>query len=257
MPIYTWTGSGWSPGTIYPSGGKLSGIRMGFNGGTGAVNSGSGTGLLTSVIIGNGTGATGTVQNTNATDGNNVGWATGTSNVFARAGWWSQSVGGASVLRKFNPTFTVRFRLFQAQTSSQGMMYFGFVNQSAQPAAGTSMLSTYLDTKIGVLFGFRPADTTFMIISNNAQTLATYTTAGTPNSSATDTSAHTLTLQITDSPAQINWWFDGVQMTSITDTTNNVPPSTTLLFPLAILEAQTATAISWFERWSQIYMDAP
>ena len=251
MTKYYWGGSNWSPDNVFPSGGKLYGIRQGFGS---AVT--TGVGLFSAVTAGNGTGASGNAEITNITDGNWMAWYTGTNNTFGRAGWWSYATGNSSTMRKFNPTFTTRFRLFQANTGGQGILYIGFVNQSAQPAAGTSMLNTYLDGKIGVLFGFRSTDTTFMIMSNNAQATSTYTTAGTPNSSAFDTNAHTLTIQITDNPAQINWWYDGTQMTSITNTTNNVPPSTTLIYPIMILEAQSATALYLVERWSQMYMDA-
>jgi hypothetical protein len=239
----------WADPFNLPSAGKMWGVRSGFNQGTGLANAGY-TGLFGAVTAGNGTGVTNNTTTT-STDGNCAQCITGTNNTKGRAGWW----GNSWLMRKLNPIFTIRFRLNQTQASSQGILYIGFTNQATQPTAGTSMLDTYLDGKIGVLFGFRSSDTVFKIISNNAQTLATYTTAGTPNSSATDTNVHTLSIQITDSPAQINWWFDGVAMTSITDTTNNVPPSTTVLLHAFILEAQTATSLTMYEHWSQTSQD--
>jgi hypothetical protein len=237
----------WGDPFALPSGGRIVGKRIPFGAGG---NNVFGTDLLNTVTLGNGTGNT-HQQSIDTTDGVRFLCTTGTNNTKVRAGWW----GTANVMRKFNPTFTVRFRLNQAQASSQGILYIGFINVTAQPAAGTSMLNTLLDTKIGVLFGFRSSDTTFMIMSNNAQTLATYTAAGTPNSSATDTIVHTLSISLNDSIPNINWSFDGVAMTSITDTTNNVPPTGTALTPIIMIEAQTATSLSIYEHWSQLSED--
>ena len=118
------------------------------------------------------------------------------------------------------------------------------------------MLNTYLNSKIGVLFGFRPADTTWMIMSNNNQATAVYTSlTGLPNSGATDTNSHTLSISLNDTIPNINWSFDGVAQTAITDTTNSVPPSTTVLAPIFILEAQSATTQQIWEHWSQLSMD--
>ncbi len=241
----------WNDPFGLPSSGRLWGVRQGFAGGS--VSSTIGTGMLNGITVGNGTGAA-TAFGTDTTDGPRSNSVTGTSNVFARAGWW----GTCGTARKYNPTLTIRFRLGAAQTSSNAMLYIGFVNQSAQPTAGTSMLATYLNTKIGALFGFRPADTTWMFMSNNAIATATYTAqTGLPNSGATDNTVHTLSITLNDTVPNINWSFDGVAQTTITDTTNNVPPSTTVVYPIYILEAQSATSLSILERWSQLSQDAP
>jgi hypothetical protein len=246
--ILVYDGVKWKAQTPVPTSGRLFGVRQGFN--NQMINSTAGYGTL-SVVSGNGTGAA-VALSQDTTDGPRANATTGTNNTFARAGYW----GNCGTARKYNPTFTVRFRLGQAQTSSQGMLYIGFANQSAQPAAGTSMLATYLDAKIGALFGFRPADTTWMFISNNAQTNATYTSlTGLPNSGATDTSAHTISITLDDITPAIRWSFDGVVQTAITDTTNNVPPTATLVYPVFILEAQTVTGLQLIERWSQYSMD--
>jgi hypothetical protein len=248
------TDVGWIDPEPYPSSGRIWGIRAGFSSTAGSNNAaGLGTGLLAAPTQGNGTGVA-IAFGFDTTDGNRANNVTGTSNVFGRAGWWGNQV----VARKYNPTFTIRFRLGAAQTSSNAMLYIGLINVTAQPTAGTSVLSTMLNTKIGVLFGFRAADTTWMIMSNNAQATATYTACtGLPNSGATDNTAHTLSITLNESVPNINWSFDGVAQTAITDTTNNVPPSTTALNPIMILEAQSATSIGIFERWSQLSMDAP
>jgi hypothetical protein len=238
----------WGDPPIFPSAGRMYGAKVGF----GTTSTTNGVGLLQNVV--QGLNATAAVSNTTSADGNCVTHTTGTANTKARAGWWASTL--CYTMRKFNPTFIVRFRLGVAQTSSQGIFYVGLVNQNAQPAAGTSVLDTYLNSKIGVLFGFRAADTTFMIMSNNNQAAATYTTAGTPNSSATDANVHTLSISLNDTTPAINWSFDGAAMTSITDTTNCVPPQTTAIYPILILEAQTATGLTLIERWDQIYMDA-
>jgi hypothetical protein len=243
---FTWNGIIWFPHLLDT--GKSVGARIGF----GAASTGNGIGMFQTTVQGGG--AATASSNTTSADGNCVTHTTGTANTKARAGWWSNAL--CQVMRKFNPLYMIRFRLGQAQTSNQGIFYVGLQSLNAQPTTATSVLDTYLDTKIGVLFGFRSSDSVFKILSNNAQTLATYTTAGTPNSSATDTTVHTLIIQITDSPAQINWWYDGTAMTSITDTTNSVPPQTTVLYPILILEAQTATGLTLIERWTKIYMDA-
>lgn len=236
--------------SIFPNNGRLWGVRQGFV--NGASNATFGLALLNPITVGNGTGPANALG-TDTTDGPRLSTTTGTNNTFARAGWW----GSAAVVRKYNPTFTIRFRLSAAQTASNAMLYIGLVNQATQPTAGTSMLSTYLDTKIGVLFGFRPADTTWMIMSNNAIATAVYTSlTGLPNSGATDTTVHTLSISLNDTIPNINWSFDGVTQTPITDTTNSVPPSTTLLYPIWILEAQSATSLNMFERWSQLSQDA-
>ena len=227
---------------MMPSSGRLYGARMGFA----STTTTNGLGILQAVAQGSNATAVGQIT---AVDGNHVVHNSGTSNNKGRAGWWG--IGGTE--RKFNPIFTVRYKLGQAFTSANGILYIGLQNQASQPAAGTGVLDTYLDgaSKIGVLFGYRSVDTHRMIISNNAQTLATYTDLGV----APDGNIHTVSIQITDSPAQINWWFDGVAQTSITNTTNNVPPSTTQLYPILILEAQTATGQVITEHWSQISMD--
>jgi hypothetical protein len=136
------------------------------------------------------------------------------------------------------------------------MLYIGFQTINAQPVAGTSMLNTYLNSKIGVLFGFRPADTTWMIISNNNQATAVYTACtGLPAAGATDTNPHTISITLNDTIPAIVWSFDGVAQTNITDTTNSVPPSATILYPCFMLEAQTATTQQIYEHWSQYSMD--
>lgn len=234
----------------FPSSRRIWGIRQGFV--SGAVNASFGQGLLNNIVAGNGTGAA-FAGGTDTTDGNRGSWATGTSNVFARNGWW----GGQVVARKYNPTLVIRFRLGAAQTSSNAMLYIGFINVTAQPTAGTSVLSTMLDTKIGALFGFRAADTTWMFMSNNAQTTATYTSlTGLPSSGATNSTVHTLVMTIEDTTPAIRWSYDGTVQTAITDTTNNVPPSTTMLNPIIMHEAQSATSLSLLERWSHLSMDA-
>lgn len=240
-----------------PSTFRVYGVRYAMGGDNGingtGVNQGFGLFGQGNIVVGNGTGAsTGGIGVDTSTDGLRILWSTGTNNTFARAGWWGSQL---NIYRQQNPTFTVRFRLGQVQSSSQGILYIGFINSSAQPAAGTSVLNTLLDTKIGVLFGFRSSDTTFMIMSNNAQGTATYTTAGTPNSSATDTSVHTLAITLNDLVPAIQWSYDGVRMSDITDTTNSVPPSTNVVYPIAILEAQTATSLNWSERFSILSVD--
>jgi len=241
----------WNDPQHYPSSGRIWGLRQGFV--SGAVNASFGQGLLNNITAGNGTGSA-VAFGVDTTDGPRNANATGTNNTFARGGWWA----GQVVARKYNPTLTIRFRLAAAQTSSNAMLYIGFINVTAQPTAGTSMLATMLNTKIGVLFGFRPADTTWMIMSNNAQATATYTACtGLPSSGATDATAHTLSISLNDTVPNINWSFDGVAQTAITDTTNNVPPSTTMLNPIMMIEAQSATSLTLNERWSQLSEDAP
>lgn len=236
---------------LRPSAGRIFGFRMGFNGQV-ANSTGYGYGLLTTVILANGTGVA-NATGTDTTDGSRVNWTTGTNNTFGRAGWWS---GNVCVARKYNPTFTVRFR--SAQTiSANSILYIGLVNQATQPTAGTSLLNTYLNSKIGVLFGWRSTDTTPMIISNNNQTTAVYTSVpGIWNAGATDTNTHTLSISLNDAIPNINWSFDGVLQTPITDTTNSVPPSTTVLAPMFMMEAQTATNQQIFEHWSELSQDA-
>jgi len=88
-------------------------------------------------------------------------------------------------------------------------------------------------------------------MTNNAQATATYTNAGL---GAPDTNAHILDFQLIDSSAKISWSFDGVAQADITNV-NNVPPSTTAISPLFILEAQSATNLAIYERWSSISQD--
>lgn len=235
---------------LFPSSRRIWGIRQGFV--SGVTNANMGIGLLNLIVTGNGTGAA-MSAGTDTTDGARASHITGTSNVFARAGWWGSNV----TARKYNPTLTFRFRLGAAQTSSNAMLYLGFINVTAQPTAGTSVLSTMLNTKIGALFGFRAADTTWMFMSNNAQATAVYTAqTGLPASGVTDATAHTLSITLNDTVPSINWSFDGVVQTPITDTTNSVPPSTTVLNPIMILEAQSATDISIKERFTYLSHDA-
>jgi hypothetical protein len=256
---YYWNGSAWTSmasggigsGDIFPNKTRLWGIRQGFI--SGATTPNAGIGLLYQAVQGLGTGSA-LASGTDSTDGARANFTTGTNNTFARAGWWSLNV----TMRKYNPTLNIRFRLGAAQTSSNAMLYIGFINVAAQPTAGTSMLSTMLDTKIGVLFGFRPSDTTWMIMSNNAQATAVYTSlTALPASGVTDANVHTLSLSMSDSVPNINWSFDGVAQTSITNTTTQVPPSTTTLNVVMMLEAQSATDISIKERWTHLSQDAP
>jgi hypothetical protein len=236
-----------------PSAGRF----IGYRGPTSSSTSANlGVGMLNGVAAANGTGAT-SANGPTTTDGWRVNWATGTNNTFARAGWWQANAAAGTVVRYTNPTFTVRFRLGAAQTASNAMLYIGFINVTAQPTAGTSMLATLLNTNIGVLFGFRPADTTWMIMSNNAQATAVYTSlTGLPNAGATDATAHTLSISLNDTIPNINWSFDGVIQTPITDTTNSVPPQLTTLYPMMMLEAQSATSLTLFEHWSQLSVDS-
>ena len=88
----------------FPTPRKIWGVRLGFN--ANGNNANFGTGLLFGTVTANGTGAA-VAPGTDSTDGNRVNNATGTNNTFARAGWWSPN----QIMRKYNPSFTVRFRL--------------------------------------------------------------------------------------------------------------------------------------------------
>jgi len=167
--------------------------------------------------------------------------ATATNQSSSTRGWYSQfpsGVSGTSVagsrmssflLRTANPLY--RFRgAFNQTANVRG--YIGFVANSADISG-----DSWMDSKSGIVFGFRSTDTTFQIIRNDGSATATYVDTTIP----LDTVVRTIEILADDVNTRWGWRINGGVTTWYTTA---VPAAATSVGIVQEAQQTTTTAVS-------------